>query len=74
MCGSSSATALALVLGGDARLRAEIVNYLRPDTDFQTFANETLRAANERYGRASRESRAIAGGWSAVGIDPVAPA
>jgi len=47
---------------------------LSPDTDFQTFANETLRAANERYGRASRESRAIAGGWSAVGIDPVAPA
>jgi Zn-dependent metalloprotease len=46
---------------------------LSPDTDFQTFANETLRAANERYGRASRESRAIAGGWSAVGIDPVAP-
>ena len=47
---------------------------LSPDTDFQTFANETLRAANERYGHASRESRAIAGGWSAVGIDPIAPA
>ncbi len=76
------AFALAAVeLGGFAWEHAGRVWYdvltsgrLRPDTDFQTFANETLRAANERYGRASRESRAIAGGWSAVGIDPVAPA
>ena len=76
------AFALAAVeLGGFAWEQAGRVWYdvltsgrLRPDTDFQTFANETLRAANERYGHASRESRAIAGGWSAVGIDPVAPA
>lgn len=44
---------------------------LRPDTDFKTFANETVRAATERFGRASRETRAVQGGWAAVGIETV---
>ena len=42
---------------------------LRPDTDFRRFAAETVRAARERFGRDSREERAVAGGWSAVGIE-----
>jgi Zn-dependent metalloprotease len=42
---------------------------LRPDTDFRTFAAETVRAARRRYGRTSREARAVTGGWAAVGIE-----
>ncbi|MGW9631406.1 M4 family metallopeptidase [Agromyces sp. NPDC055520] len=37
--------------------------------DFALFAAETVRAARERYGRDSREERAVANGWSAVGIE-----
>jgi len=42
---------------------------LEPDTDFATFATETVRAARERYGRTSREARAVANGWESVGIE-----
>ncbi|PWC03231.1 M4 family metallopeptidase [Agromyces badenianii] len=46
---------------------------LPADADFARFAAETVRAAQERYGRDSDEVRAVARGWSAVGIE-VAPA
>ncbi|MFD4420462.1 M4 family metallopeptidase [Agromyces sp. NPDC058484] len=46
---------------------------LRPNTDFRRFASETVRAARERYGPASREARAVEGGWATVGV-AVAPA
>jgi Zn-dependent metalloprotease len=42
---------------------------LRPNDGFHRFAAETVRAARARFGRDSAEERAIAGGWSAVGIE-----
>ncbi|WP_306893259.1 M4 family metallopeptidase [Agromyces albus] len=42
---------------------------LRPDDGFHTFAAETVRAADERFGTDSPESRAVTSGWSAVGIE-----
>lgn len=47
---------------------------LKPTSDFREFATETVRAAQERYGRTSREARAVANGWATVGIEvPTAP-
>ncbi|MGR2753780.1 M4 family metallopeptidase [Agromyces arachidis] len=43
---------------------------LGPDDGFAVFAAATHAAARARYGVASRESRAVASGWRAVGIDP----
>lgn len=40
------------------------------DAEFDRFAAETRRAARERYGPDSAEERAVARGWSAVGIEP----
>ncbi len=42
---------------------------LTPETGFREFAREIVRAADERYGRTSREARAIAGGWASVGLE-----
>jgi Zn-dependent metalloprotease len=42
---------------------------LSPTSDFREFATQTVRSARERFGRDSAEERAIAGGWSAVGIE-----
>jgi Zn-dependent metalloprotease len=42
---------------------------LRANDGFHRFAAETVRAARARFGRDSAEERAIAGGWSAVGIE-----
>ncbi|HEU0180916.1 MAG TPA: M4 family metallopeptidase, partial [Agromyces mariniharenae] len=42
---------------------------LKPTSNFREFARETVRAAQERYGRTSREARAVANGWSSVGIE-----
>ena len=42
---------------------------LRPNDGFHRFAELTVQMARERHGRDSREERAVAGGWSAVGIE-----
>jgi Zn-dependent metalloprotease len=42
---------------------------LRAGVDFRGFASEIVRAADERYGRTSREARAIAAGWASVGLE-----
>ncbi|MDQ2660937.1 MAG: M4 family metallopeptidase [Actinomycetota bacterium] len=41
---------------------------LRTNSDFRQFARETVRAAHERHGPVSHETRAIEGGWAAVGL------
>lgn len=45
---------------------------LRPNDGFHVFARETVRAADERFGIDSPESRAVLGGWRTVGIEPAA--
>ncbi len=42
---------------------------LHADVDFRGFAREIVRAADDRYGRVSREARAIAAGWASVGLE-----
>jgi Zn-dependent metalloprotease len=66
----------AIELGGFAweiagRVWYEVLtsDRLRPDIDFRGFAREIVSAADERYGRTSREARAIAGGWATVGLE-----
>lgn len=43
---------------------------LGPDDGFTVFAAATHAAAQARFGVGSRESRAVASGWRAVGLDP----
>ncbi|GAA1056462.1 metalloprotease [Agromyces luteolus] len=43
---------------------------LRPNDGFAVFATATLAAARDRYGEGSREVRAVANGWDAVGVEP----
>lgn len=43
---------------------------LGPDDGFAVFAPATLAAAKARFGATSREARAVAIGWRAVGLDP----
>lgn len=72
------AFALAAVeLGGFAWEHAGRVWYdtltggtLGPDDGFAVFAAATHAAATARFGAGSRESRAVASGWRAVGLDP----
>lgn len=66
----------ALELGGFAWEHAGRVWYevltsgrLHPTDGFRRFATEIVRAAQRRYGRTSREARAIAAGWAAVGLE-----
>ncbi|MRG61387.1 peptidase M4 family protein [Agromyces sp. CFH 90414] len=43
---------------------------LAVDTGFHRFAGETVRAASERFGADSRETRAVREAWAAVGVAP----
>lgn len=66
----------ALELGGAAWERAGRVWYdvmvgrtLAPNAGFAEFAAATVRAAEQRFGTASPERRAVAAGWSTVGLE-----
>ena len=66
----------AMELGGNAWEKAGGIWYsalrdprVKPTARFLTFAKATGRAANRIYGDGSTESKAVAAGWKAVGIE-----
>lgn len=64
----------AMALGGRAWERAGRIWYvalrdrLRPNSGFGEARRATIAAATELYGRSSKETKAVAAGWSGVGV------
>jgi Zn-dependent metalloprotease len=66
---------VATTLGGNAWEGAGVIWYdtmhdahVKPNASFESFAEGTLRAAQQRYGGASNEVAAVRAGWEAVKV------